>query len=357
LPSVLFWRCCLDEAQRIEAPTAASAKMALNLLAVNKWCVTGTPIGRGKLEDLFGLLLFLGLSPLNDKRFFKLCFQSCSRGAIERLQFTLSDIFWRSTKANSSVREQLGIPEQIEHKSLLKFSSVEKHFYQKQLEETILAASQVTQDFEKGKRFKKFKVGEHVLSVNLQRLRAACCHPQVGSGGIGRSGNRGCSGTSLASGVLTMDQILDRLIDDAKTKCEESQRVAVMHSNAIASLNRLKVDARDLGCVDGVDPIHSDLELLKESAKVYTEALELTKTNAVPCEAVGESTLTGTIAALFISQKRLKKKYCITYHAISAFTFSSRLYWLPRCWHHCTKWQSHSTVANKELSVRFCFFP
>lgn len=306
LPSVLFWRCCLDEAQRIEAPTAASAKMALKLLAVNKWCVTGTPIGRGKLEDLFGLLLFLGISPFNDKRLFKLCFQSCNRGSIERLQFTLSDIFWRSTKANSSVREQLGIPEQIEHKSLLKFSSVEKHFYQKQLEETILAASQVTQDYEKGKGFKKLKVDEHVLSINLQRLRAACCHPQVGSGGIGRSGNRGCGGTSLASGVLTMDQILNRLIDDAKTKCEEAQRVAVMHSNAIASFYRLKVDARNLGFEEVVDPNLSDLDLLKESAKVYTEALELTKTNAVPCEAVGESTLTGTARVTIMSLKRLK---------------------------------------------------
>jgi E3 ubiquitin-protein ligase SHPRH len=299
LPSILFWRCCLDEAQRVEAPTVACAKMALNLLAVNKWCVTGTPIARGKLEDLYGLFLFLGISPFNDKPFFKNCFQSSYPGAIERLQFTLRDIFWRSTKANTSVREQIGIPEQLEHKTILKFSSVEKHFYQKQLEETILAASQVTQDYEKGKGFKKLKGDEHVLSINLQRLRAACCHPQVGSGGIGRLGSsRGC-GNSLASGVLTMDQILDRLIDDSKTKCEESQRIAVMHSNAIASLNRLKVDARHLGYVNDLESHRSDLELLKESAHVYTEALELTKTNAVPCEAVGESTVTGTIEVLY----------------------------------------------------------
>jgi E3 ubiquitin-protein ligase SHPRH len=140
LPSIRFWRCCLDEAQRVEAPTAASAKMALNLTAINKWCVTGTPVGRGKLDDLFGLILFLGLPPFNERRWFKHCFQSSHRGAIDRIRFMLRDVFWRSTKANSNVREQMGIPEQVEHKTFLKFSTIEKHFYQKQLEETILAA-------------------------------------------------------------------------------------------------------------------------------------------------------------------------------------------------------------------------
>jgi len=42
----------------IENSTTKTAEMALRLKAVNRWCVTGTPIGKS-LSDLQGLLRFL----------------------------------------------------------------------------------------------------------------------------------------------------------------------------------------------------------------------------------------------------------------------------------------------------------
>jgi hypothetical protein len=42
--AVEWWRICLDEAQMVECTTTRTAEMALRLSAVNKWCVTGTPI-------------------------------------------------------------------------------------------------------------------------------------------------------------------------------------------------------------------------------------------------------------------------------------------------------------------------
>lgn len=38
LTSIHWWRICLDEAQRVETPTASSAKMALKLSSHHKWC-------------------------------------------------------------------------------------------------------------------------------------------------------------------------------------------------------------------------------------------------------------------------------------------------------------------------------
>ena len=50
----------------VESVTTSTAEMALRLHAVNRWCVTGTPISSG-VHELYGLLLFLGISPFCSK--------------------------------------------------------------------------------------------------------------------------------------------------------------------------------------------------------------------------------------------------------------------------------------------------
>ena len=95
--------------------------------------VTGTPIGRGKLEDLYGLLLFLGVNPFRNRSLFRHCLQADHRGVMDRIAHLLCNIFWRSTKGSKIIREQLGIPEQQEIKVRLQFSSIERHFYQTQV--------------------------------------------------------------------------------------------------------------------------------------------------------------------------------------------------------------------------------
>ena len=106
----------MDEAQRVEVPTAKSAIMARKLITDRRWCVSGTPIGRGRLDDLYGLLLFLSFKPFDDKRWFTSSFVRSQGDALKRLSHLLKRIMWRSTKANRLVCEQMGIPEQIEKK-------------------------------------------------------------------------------------------------------------------------------------------------------------------------------------------------------------------------------------------------
>ncbi len=61
LLQIRWWRLILDEAQQIESRVSKSAAMALKVSSRHKWCVTGTPIGKNGLDDLYGLIKFLGI--------------------------------------------------------------------------------------------------------------------------------------------------------------------------------------------------------------------------------------------------------------------------------------------------------
>ena len=194
LTSVKWWRVCLDEAQRVEVPTAASARMARKLITDKRWCVSGTPIGRGRLDDLYGLLLFLSVKPFDEKRWFANSFVLSHGNALGRLSHLMKNIMWRSTKENKFVRQQMGIPDQEEKRVILQFSFVEQFFYDRQFDITSKAVHSWTE-----------AKGPNWLSHSLQRLRAACCHPQVGTSGIGDR-VRSQHGSN-ASTVLSMDEV------------------------------------------------------------------------------------------------------------------------------------------------------
>lgn len=291
LLSIKWWRIVLDEAQRVETPTAASARMALKLVSHHKWCVSGTPVGKGKMDDLYGLLLFLNSKPFCERDWFRTCVKAGYGDITKRIAHMLQSTLWRSTKSNNTVRKQMGIPEQIEKKTRLSFSSIERHFYQRQLEETMLAADAIIST-KKGNGKKRKAKDVDMLSHHLHRLRAACCHPQVGSSGIGKLKKQSnISSTSVATGVLSMSQILDRLIDDAKIKAEEAQRLYTLNTNAIACLYKLKAESGVRGgtLIDSED----EISLLQKSSKAYMDAIDIADNNSTPSSIVGEAVVTG----------------------------------------------------------------
>src|SRR5690349_9934654 len=58
----------------VETTTSQAAKMVLRLSTTHRWAVSGTPIQRG-LEDLHGLVLFLGLHPFSKKNVWLNCIE------------------------------------------------------------------------------------------------------------------------------------------------------------------------------------------------------------------------------------------------------------------------------------------
>eukprot|EP00743_Colponemidia_sp_Colp-15_P012322 GILK01013989.1.p1 GENE.GILK01013989.1~~GILK01013989.1.p1 ORF type:complete len:1573 (-),score=378.23 GILK01013989.1:49-4446(-) len=234
LTRIHWWRLCLDEAQMVESTTARAAAMALQLSAMNRWCVSGTPIQRG-LEDLYGLLLFLQVNPLCIRAWWqRTVIQPLENGdarGTHTLLNSLHRVMWRSSK--KSVWHELNLPEQRDEVTRLRFSAVEAHFYKRQHE----AVATVAMAWLRGKKHKRQLVLDNKcaskLLHHLLRLRQACCHPQVGSFGI-RSLQK--------NSTMSMDDLLGKFTTKAKLECEEGARVLLCAINGLSAVAQIEQD-------------------------------------------------------------------------------------------------------------------
>ncbi|XP_028293057.1 E3 ubiquitin-protein ligase SHPRH isoform X2 [Gouania willdenowi] len=230
LVAVEWWRICLDEAQMVECPTAKAAEMALRLASVNRWCVTGTPVQRG-LEDLYGLVLFLGVDPYWVKHWWhQLLYRPYRHGNTEPLYHVISKIMWRSAKKD--VIDQIQIPPQTEEIHWLHFSPVEGHFYHRQHEvcsQDALVKLRKISDW-------SLKLGSldrrtvSTILCPLLRLRQACCHPQAVRGEF----------LPLQKSTMTMEELLKSLQKKCRVECEEAHRQLVCALNGLAGIHIIR---------------------------------------------------------------------------------------------------------------------
>ena len=320
LLSLQWWRVVIDEAQMVESGTAKAAAMALRLHARHRWAVSGTPMGRGRLADLQGLMAFLQLRPWSEASWWNHAVEMhlkppaaapapattadeeaaersrrvAFRAAEARLLSLLHCVMWRNSKA--SVLTQLDLPPQTEQVHRLTFSSIEAHFYSKQARECNASAQRAlslrarqqeeTEAAEvreavmmagkpNGKAVVKVDVGgggdgggggsggggggsakpsgarvaqtaaaaeralTNLSTQGVLRLRQACCHPQLGSFGIrGSRRGGGGAGAGLAD-PMSMREILGKLIEEEKNRCEEEQRKVLFNLSALAGMRAM----------------------------------------------------------------------------------------------------------------------
>ncbi|XP_013876759.1 E3 ubiquitin-protein ligase SHPRH [Austrofundulus limnaeus] len=230
LVAVEWWRICLDEAQMVECPTAKAAEMALRLASVNRWCVSGTPVQRG-LEDLYGLVLFLGVDPYWVKHWWdQLLYRPYRCGNTEPLYNVIAQILWRSAKKD--VIDQIQIPPQTEEVHWLRFSPVEGHFYHRQHEvcsQDALVKLRKISDW-------SLKLGSldrrtvNTILYPLLRLRQACCHPQAVRGEF----------LPLQKSTMTMEELLKSLQKKCRVECEEAHRQLVCALNGLAGIHIIR---------------------------------------------------------------------------------------------------------------------
>ncbi|UPR01651.1 E3 ubiquitin-protein ligase SHPRH [Chloropicon primus] len=249
LTRLKWWRVCLDEAQMVQSGTAKCAQMALKLATKFRWCVTGTPINKG-LEDLYGLMMFLQAHPFDYRYWWNMLVQnSCELGSTQGfsnltglLQPSSGGIMWRTRKVD--VKEDLNLQPQLVKITNLDLSAVERHFYKQQHQECydvavaalprgVMLSKSTSEDEER-------TLGPRAASkvfAKLLRLRQACCHPQVGSQGI--------RALSQSSKPLSMEEILDMMIEKAKVDAEDTLRIVIFCLNGLASIFQLEGSKKD----------------------------------------------------------------------------------------------------------------
>ncbi|XP_075002321.1 E3 ubiquitin-protein ligase SHPRH isoform X3 [Calonectris borealis] len=230
LVAVEWWRICLDEAQMVECTTAKAAEMALRLSGINRWCVSGTPVQRG-LEDLYGLVLFLGVDPYWVKHWWdQLLYRPYCRKNPRPLYSLIAKIMWRSAKKD--VIDQIQIPPQTENVHWLHFSPVERHFYHRQHEvccQDALAKLRKISDWTLKLSSLDRRTVTSIL-YPLLRLRQACCHPQAVRGEF----------LPLQKSTMTMEELLTSLQKKCRTECEEAHRQLVCALNGLAGIHIIK---------------------------------------------------------------------------------------------------------------------
>jgi hypothetical protein len=88
-----------------------------------------------------------------------------------------------------------------------------------------------------------------------------------------------------------MDEILNKLIDDSKVRCEEAQRLVVMHTNGLACLSKLKAESSDSS---GAKQKYSE-----KSLSTYQEVIDLMDNSSLPTMLLGSADLGGSVGFLF----------------------------------------------------------
>ncbi|XP_055288885.1 E3 ubiquitin-protein ligase SHPRH isoform X3 [Moschus berezovskii] len=230
LVAVEWWRICLDEAQMVECPAVKAAEMAQRLSGINRWCISGTPVQRG-LEDLFGLVVFLGVEPYCVRHWWvRLLYRPyCKKNPLFLYSF-IAKIMWRSAKKD--VIDQIQIPPQTEETHWLHFSPVERHFYHRQHEvccqDAVVKLRKISDWALKLSSLDRRTVTS--ILYPLLRLRQACCHPQAVRGEF----------LPLQKSTMTMEELLTSLQKKCGTECEEAHRQLVCALNGLAGIHIIK---------------------------------------------------------------------------------------------------------------------
>jgi E3 ubiquitin-protein ligase SHPRH len=197
----------------VETGVTAAARVACRLPRVHSWAVSGTPV-RKDVQDLHGLLIFLGYKPLSDSPRMWSHLITNHRHLFKRI---FGDIALRHTKAH--IRDELHLPPQKRVVLTVPFSAVEQQHYSTLFNEFCKEVGLNTDGSPKYSDWDPERYTETMRNW-LVRLRQTCLHPQVGGRNRRALGRR-------QDPLRTVAEVLEVMIDQNETSVRVEERAVI----------------------------------------------------------------------------------------------------------------------------------
>jgi SWI/SNF-related matrix-associated actin-dependent regulator of chromatin subfamily A3 len=181
-----------------ETATVAS-RASCDLIADRRLCLTGTPV-QNKLDDVFALIKFLRVEPLDDKavwtEYIGTPVKFGQSLGITRLQTVMKCLTLRRTKESKSEdgKKILTLPPRRDELRYLRFDSSEQKIYDQVFQESKDEFNELTKQNEVMKNY----VG---ILQKILRLRQICDHWQLVAGSDGR-----ILGTGLENAIKAIER-------------------------------------------------------------------------------------------------------------------------------------------------------
>ncbi|KAJ7092552.1 SNF2 family N-terminal domain-containing protein [Mycena epipterygia] len=180
LQSIHWFRVVLDEAHSIKETGTVGSRACCDLMADRRLCLTGTPV-QNKLDDVFALIKFLRLDPLDDKNIWTEYIGSPVKFGqslgVARLQMIMKCITLRRTKESKTQdgARILDLPPRRDELRYLKFDEQEQTIYDQFFNESKAEFDEMTDKNEVMKNY----VG---ILQKILRLRQICDHFELVEG-------------------------------------------------------------------------------------------------------------------------------------------------------------------------------
>ncbi|KAI0322699.1 SNF2 family N-terminal domain-containing protein [Amylostereum chailletii] len=224
LQSVFWFRVVLDEAHSIKEISTVACRASCDLMADRRLCLTGTPV-QNKLDDVFALIKFLRLRPLDEKavwtEFIGTPVKYGQPLGVARLQSIMKCITLRRTKESRTPDGEriLSLPPRRDELRYLKFDANEQLLYDRFFNESKAEFRELSHKNEVMKNY----VG---ILQKILRLRQICDHFELvkGKGLFGEDGSYEDTVAAIATHGITVARaavVFALLKEAATTQCAE----------------------------------------------------------------------------------------------------------------------------------------